>query len=138
MPGHGSEEAAKVQVECIVPILRVANLSASLGYYRDVLGFRWDWGDPDGSDMVSVSRDGHAIMLCQGAHGQPGTWIWIGVEDIDPLYQDYRRRGVQFREAPADRPWAYEMQIVDPDGHILRFGSEPRSAPPSPSAGGSA
>jgi predicted enzyme related to lactoylglutathione lyase len=122
-PGNA---AAAVQVECIVPILRVTSLSASVRYYRDDLGFGLDWGDPEGSEMVSVSRSGHAIMLCQGAQGQPGTWIWIGVEDIEPLYAEYRRKGVRFLQPPTRQPWAYEMQVVDPDGHVLRFGSEPR------------
>lgn len=126
MPTRGSEEAAKVEVECIVPILRVRSLSASLRYYREILGFQLDWGNPDGSDMASVSRDGHAIMLCQGAQGQPGTWIWIGVGDIEPLFAEYRRSGAEFLQAPTNRPWAYEMQIKDPDGHVLRFGSEPK------------
>jgi predicted enzyme related to lactoylglutathione lyase len=73
-----------------------------------------------------VARSGHAIMLCQGAQGQPGTWIWIGVDDIDPLFAEYRTKGAQFLQVPTDRPWAYEMQLLDPDGHVLRFGSEPR------------
>jgi catechol 2,3-dioxygenase-like lactoylglutathione lyase family enzyme len=126
MSSGGRKDSATRDVECIVPILRVTSLPASLHYYVQVLGFRVDWGDQDGSDMASVSRDGHAIMLCQGAQGQPGTWIWIGVEDIDPLYVEYRGRGVRFLLDPTNRPWAYEMQLVDPDGHVLRFGSEPR------------
>jgi predicted enzyme related to lactoylglutathione lyase len=120
-PQHGIAP----QVECIVPILRVGNLAASVRYYRDVLGFTLDWGDADGAEMVSVSRNGHAIMLCQGAQGQPGTWVWIGVDDIAPLFADLQRRGVSFLQPPTHRPWAYEMQVVDPDGHVLRFGSEP-------------
>jgi catechol 2,3-dioxygenase-like lactoylglutathione lyase family enzyme len=120
-PRHGSAP----RVECIVPILRVENLAASVRYYRDILGFTLDWGDAEGADMVSVSRNGQAIMLCQGAQGQPGTWIWIGVEDIAPLYADLQRKGVRFLQPPTQRPWAYEMQVVDPDGHVLRFGSEP-------------
>jgi catechol 2,3-dioxygenase-like lactoylglutathione lyase family enzyme len=108
-----------------VPILRVENLAASVRYYRDIPGFTLDWGDAEGADMVSVSRNGQAIMLCQGAQGQPGTWIWIGVEDIAPLYADLQRKGVRFLQPPTQRPWAYEMQVVDPDGHVLRFGSEP-------------
>jgi catechol 2,3-dioxygenase-like lactoylglutathione lyase family enzyme len=119
-------EAADVQVECIVPILRVTSLPESLRFYTEVLGFQLDWGDPQGSDMASVSRSGHAIMLCQGAQGHLETWIWIGVEDIDPLFVEYRSKGVQFLQAPIQRPWAYEMQIKDPDGHVLRFGSETR------------
>ncbi len=133
MPSRGSEEAAKVQVECIVPILRVSSLAASLQYYREILGFQVDWTDPEGSDMASVSRGGHAIMLCQGAQGQPGTWLWIGVEDIEPLFTEFQRRGVEFLQEPTARPWAYEMQVIDPDGHILRFGSERRDIPADPS-----
>jgi catechol 2,3-dioxygenase-like lactoylglutathione lyase family enzyme len=82
----GRRHGSAPRVECIVPILRVENLAASVRYYRDILGFTLDWGDAEGADMVSVSRNGQAIMLCQGAQGQPGTWIWIGVEDIAPLY----------------------------------------------------
>ena len=134
MSDRTSEEAANVQVECIVPILRVGSLPASLRYYREILGFRLEWGDPARSDMVSVSRHGHAIMLCQGAQGQPGTWIWIGVEDIEPLCAEYRRKGVEFLQEPTARPWAYEMQVRDPDGHVLRFGSEPKDGPPGSSA----
>jgi catechol 2,3-dioxygenase-like lactoylglutathione lyase family enzyme len=120
---------AAVQVECIVPILRVASLPASVRYYVEVLGFRLDWGGEENAEMASVSRDGHAIMLCHGAQGQPGTWIWIGVEDIEPLFAQYQSAGARFLEGPTNRPWAYEMQVLDPDGHVLRFGSEPREVP---------
>jgi uncharacterized glyoxalase superfamily protein PhnB len=95
-------------------------------YYVDVLGFSADWGDDEGSAMASVSRDGRAIMLCRQDQGQPGTWIWIGVEDVEPLYRQLAARGAQIVEPPTNHPWAYEMRVRDPDGHVLRFGSEPR------------
>jgi predicted enzyme related to lactoylglutathione lyase len=116
----------EVPVECIVPILRVRDLSASVRYYVDVLGFSADWGDDEGSAMASVSRDGRAIMLCRQDQGEPGTWIWIGVEDVEPLYRQLAARGAQIVEPPTNHPWAYEMRVRDPDGHVLRFGSEPR------------
>jgi catechol 2,3-dioxygenase-like lactoylglutathione lyase family enzyme len=119
--------AAPIGVECIIPILRVNNLTASIRYYVDVLGFKVDWGGEDGASFASVSRDGRAIMLCQREQGQPGTWIWIGVEDIEPLFAEYRAKGVKFRELPTNYPWAYEMKIEDPDGHVLRFGSDPKA-----------
>lgn len=113
-------------VECIIPILRVTSVAASIRYYVDVLGFSVDWGGENGSSFASVSRDGRAIMLCQGEQGQPGTWIWIGVENVEPLFAEYKARGVKFREQPTNYAWAYEMKIEDPDGHVLRFGSEPK------------
>src|SRR5262245_45066836 len=61
-------------IEMITPILRVESLAASRAYYVDVLGFALDW-EADG--MASVSRDRCAIMLCERAQGQRGTWLWI-------------------------------------------------------------
>jgi catechol 2,3-dioxygenase-like lactoylglutathione lyase family enzyme len=121
-------------VECIVPILNVASASASLRFYIEVLGFHLDWHEGEPPTMASVSRDGHAIMLCEGSQGQAGTWVWIGVHDIEPLWEQFRMRGVRFRQHPTNHRWAYEMQVVDPDGHVLRFGSEPRPESPSPGA----
>jgi catechol 2,3-dioxygenase-like lactoylglutathione lyase family enzyme len=110
-------------VECVIPILRVARLDASVAYYVDVLGFRVDWQQPQ--EMASVSRDGKAIMLCQGAQGNPGTWVWIGVVDCTALHGELRAKGATIRMAPANFPWALEMHVADPDGHVLRFGSDP-------------
>lgn len=118
-------EAAVRQVECIVPILRVRSLKRSLAYYIDLLGFQVEWGGEDGSTMASVGRDGCSIMLCEGGQGHPGTWVWIGVDDIRPFYALLSRGGAIIRQEPENRPWAYEMQVEDPDGHVLRFGSEP-------------
>jgi catechol 2,3-dioxygenase-like lactoylglutathione lyase family enzyme len=119
-------EAARIGVECIIPILRVNSLAASIRFYVDVLGFKVNWGGEAESTFASVSRDGRAIMLAQGEQGHPGTWLCIGVEDIVPLFVEYSAKGVKIRERPTNYPWAYEMKIEDPDGHVLRFGSEPK------------
>ena len=116
---------ARTGFECVVPILRVGNLAASIDHYARVLGFTLDWRSTGGF-MASVSRDGRAIMLCQGDQGHPGTWVWFGVEDAEALFQEYAASGAAIRLAPTNFAWAYEMRVVDPDGHVLRFGSEPR------------
>ncbi|MET0397719.1 MAG: glyoxalase superfamily protein [Longimicrobiaceae bacterium] len=110
--------------EGVTPILRVRELAASVRHYVEVLGFRVDWTD---EGMVSVSRDRCSLMLCEGAQGNPGTWVWIGVEDAGALHAEYRASGAVIRLEPTDFPWAYEMHVTDPDGHVLRFGSEPRA-----------
>ena len=47
------------------PILRVADMAASVRYDVDVLGFRnADWGD---NDFTSLNRDRAGIYLCRGA-----------------------------------------------------------------------
>ena len=91
MPSAVTTKRLVTKFECIIPIFNVKNVPASIDYYVRVLGFKkdWDWGDPPG--FGSVSRDNCHIMLCQGDQGQAGTWIWISVEDVEKLYEEYRR-----------------------------------------------
>ena len=116
-----------VRVENATPILQVESLQASIDYYVDSLGFTLDWSV---TRMASVSRDGCPIMLCEGAQGHPGTWVWIGVSDAGRLHEEIRPRGATVRLAPTNFPWAYEMLVEDPDGHVLRFGSDPLEGVP--------
>jgi predicted enzyme related to lactoylglutathione lyase len=119
-----SPSSSRTRFECSQPILGVKDMSVSIRYYVDVLGFQnAEWGN---NDFTSVNRDNAGIYLCQGDQGHPGTWVWIGVEDVAALYEEYKAAGASFRHPPRNFPWAYEMKVEDPDGHILRFGSEPR------------
>jgi catechol 2,3-dioxygenase-like lactoylglutathione lyase family enzyme len=109
--------------ECIDPILRVEDMSASVRYYVEILGFEAAaWGD---ENFTHVERDGRGIYLCRGGQGHRGAWVWIGVGDVLPLFETYKRRGAIIRRKPVEESWALEMQIEDPDGNVLRFGSEP-------------
>lgn len=116
-----------MNVECVIPILRVARLDASVAYYTGRLGFGVDWRV---EGMASVSRDGKAIMLCEGAQGSPGTWTWVGVTDAAALHGELVASGARVRMPPANFPWALEFHVTDPDDHVLRFGSEPLSDRP--------
>ena len=112
-------------IENVTPILRVEDLEASRRYYIQTLGFSLDW---DAGGMISVARDRKSIMLCEGEQGQPGTWLWIGVEDADAFFAEFSAKGARIRSPPRNFSWAYEFEVEDPDGHVLRFGSEPEPA----------
>jgi catechol 2,3-dioxygenase-like lactoylglutathione lyase family enzyme len=109
-------------IENVTPILRVEDLEASRRYYIDKLGFLLDW---DAGGMISVLRDQKSIMLCEREQGQPGTWLWIGVVDTGALFAEFSAKGAHIRSKPRNFSWAYEFAVEDPDGHVLRFGSEP-------------
>jgi predicted enzyme related to lactoylglutathione lyase len=112
-------------VECTIPILKVENLAASLAFYENVLGFERGWlYEKDSFAMAGISRNHCAIYLTQGAQGNSGTWIWIGVSDIQPLWAEFQSKEAAVVMPPTNFSWAYEMRIRDPDGHVLRFGSE--------------
>lgn len=129
LPGARRPRRARVKFEGVTPVLRVRRLAASLRHYVEVLGFRKDWGGAD-KGFASVSRGDCHIFLSQGDQGHPGSWVWIGVSDAGALHEEYRRRGAKIRHAPTNYSWAYEMQVEDPDGNVLRMGSEPLEGEP--------
>ncbi len=115
---------ARVHFERCEPILRVENMEASIRFYVDRLGFRnAPWGT---NDFTHVARDQAGIYLCRQNQGLGKAWIWVGVEDVEKLHEEYAARGVKIRLDPTNFPWALEMQVEDPDGNVLRLGSEPK------------
>ena len=114
----------RTKFECANPILRVSDMARSVHYYVGVLGFaNADWG---GDDFTMVTRDAAGIYLCEGDQGSAGTWAWVGVDDVAALHREYVASGAKVVAVPRNFPWGYEMKVEDPDGHVLRFGSEPR------------
>jgi catechol 2,3-dioxygenase-like lactoylglutathione lyase family enzyme len=115
---------AKFRVENVTAILRVNDMARSLAFYVDILGFKnAEWGT---DEFTSVNRENSGLYLCKGGQGMPGTWVWIGFDgDIFALHQELERKGVTIVLPPTNFSWAYEMQVKDPDGHVLRFGTDP-------------
>lgn len=112
-----------VHFEGSAPILRVESMEASLDYYVNLLGFKnAPWGT---GDFTHVTRDQAGIYLCRDGQGRGGAWVWIGVEDAAKVHEEFKACGVAIRLPPTNFSWALEMQVEDPDGNVLRLGSEP-------------
>lgn len=124
-----NNDAMNFRIENVVPILNVNDMTRSLAFYVGVLGFRnAEWGN---DNFTSIGRDKTGLYLCKGAQGSPGTWVWIGFDgDISLLHQQLKSKGVKIKLPPTNFSWAYEMQVEDPDGHVLRFGTGPNDNEP--------
>jgi catechol 2,3-dioxygenase-like lactoylglutathione lyase family enzyme len=112
------------RIENIAPVLNVSDMTQSLAFYVDILGFtNAGWGD---DNFTSINKDNTGIYLCKGGQGLPGTWVWIGFDgNIFLLHEELTSKGVRIKLPPTNFSWAYEMQVTDPDGHVLRFGTDP-------------
>jgi catechol 2,3-dioxygenase-like lactoylglutathione lyase family enzyme len=131
-----SLKSSTFRIENIQPILNVKDIAVSISFYVDILGFKAArWGM---EKFTSVNRDNTGIYLCQGAQGGPGTWIWIGFDgDLHAFHQELVSKGVKIKQAPISFSWALEMEIEDPDGHVLRIGTDPEPDKPYVDTSGS-
>jgi len=121
--------SSRVYFENSQPILRVEDMKAALAFYVDKLGFQnASWGT---DEFTSVNRDRAGIYLCRGGQGRGAAWVWVGVEDATRLHDEFVARGVAIRMPLTNFSWALEFHVEDPDGNVLRFGSEPLEGPRS-------
>ena len=123
------KEHLNFRMENISPILYVTDMARSLAFYVDILGFKnAEWGD---DNFTCVRKDNTGLYLCKDGQGSSGTWVWMGFDgDIHELHQKLKLESVTIKLPPTNFPWAYEMQVQDPDGHILRFGTDPNDKEP--------
>ncbi len=112
-----------------VPVLPVRNVRAALEHYRK-LGFAASaYGEADDPIYGFVDRDGMEIHLSRFAAHDPKTShaaCYLYVDDANALYEEWRaaQPAGRFTE-PGDTPYGLrEFTHVDPDGNLLRVGSE--------------
>jgi catechol 2,3-dioxygenase-like lactoylglutathione lyase family enzyme len=102
--------------------LRVANMDASLRFYKEVLGLEIIYGS-EGSSFTSLrTKDGDTILNLQ--HGNTDTqWgrLIFHVSDADRFWAYLKEKGFH-PDSPQDAPWGERyFPIRDPDGHELSF-----------------
>jgi uncharacterized glyoxalase superfamily protein PhnB len=129
--GADPAEQGGNRFEQVVPVLNVRDLAASLRYYVDRLGFEAQWTAGDPATFASIRRDEVELFLSQEEFG--GS-LSIFVQDVDALFEEFKRADVRIVRPPTDFPWGVRgMDIEDPDGHRLRLsgdgGREQSSSP---------
>jgi catechol 2,3-dioxygenase-like lactoylglutathione lyase family enzyme len=124
-----NHEKLSFRIENIQPILSVTDMNASRHFYKNILGFKEaEWGT---DEFTSVNRDNAGIYLCCSGQGNKGTWIWVGFDgNIYELHEQLKAKGVIIKQPPVNYSWALEMHLEDPDGHVLRFGTDPDDTKP--------
>jgi lactoylglutathione lyase len=110
------------------PILQVADLRRSLGFYRDLLGFAVTYSFPSEDDpqFVSLAIDGGKLGLGGTAEAvqTASTALWLYTDDVDAAVADLRAASVRVVAEPADQPWGERVaSVADPDGYIVHIGA---------------
>jgi catechol 2,3-dioxygenase-like lactoylglutathione lyase family enzyme len=113
-----------------------SDMSASIRFWRDVMGFKMTFGDEAmGYAYFETDSAGVELMTCAGfaealgeaaPDGQPAghqAVLVFRVDDVDAAYDDYVKRGAKPLFGPKDRPaWgARTAHLAAPDGYIVEL-----------------
>ena len=111
-----------------IPVLQVENAARSCDFYCSSLGFEKDWEhqlEPGLPWFVSVSRGEVTLFLTEHPESAAGALVYLMVEAVDVLAQEFQANKVVLEQEPVTQPWGMrEMQLKDPDGNRLRFGQD--------------
>lgn len=117
------------------PVLAVTNVSETITYWQDVLGFpnHWLWGDPPNHGGVSWNGSAGVQFTLNPelAARSAGNSIWIHMRNIDALYGQHQKKAVIV--APlATQPWGMvDYTVKDINGYFITFSSKSQGHEPS-------
>lgn len=105
----------------VVPILRVADVDASLAWWQQI-GFAHDftrrYGGGTTHRFMGIRRDSADVFLSENVADASGpTLVFVWVPDVDAVAQ---RFGAEVEQ----HPWARDFEVTDPDGNRVRVGSK--------------
>ena len=104
------------------PVLQVQSPHETARYYRDKLGFTWDYGD----DAYSVVyRENAAVHFVHAKEKSTGAKVFFWVQAVDELRDEFVRNDVPITVEIGDRPYGVrDFAIEDINGISLIFGQE--------------
>lgn len=109
------------------PVLHVPDVLATTAYYRDVLGFTWDFGD---ETYAVVWRDNSAIHFVRDEGVPRGVHLFQWVKDVDAYHAEVVGRGAEVAMSPRDQPYGIrEFGVRDINGVGIVFGQDTDEAP---------
>ena len=117
-----------------VPQLFASDITASLAFFTDKLGFAvaFVYGEPAFYAQVKrtgaqiavrhVDRDVMDRIAAAMSAGVDMLAASISVDDVQALYSEFRAANVAFHQQLRTEPWGARTFIVrDPDGNLLLF-----------------
>jgi lactoylglutathione lyase len=113
-------------------ILYVSDLSASIGFYRDVVGLPFKFRD---AGYAEFDTEGTRFALYERRRAEwltgwdvspgPAAEVVFVVDDVDAQARRLATLGAPILSGPTDRPWGHRtLHVADPDAFIVEFAQQ--------------
>jgi len=112
-----------------VPFMPVRDLTETINYYRDQLGFykEWYWEDTD----AGIQRDDLRLLFMHdpefvarvNSNGRHFEICWF-ISNVEEVYDEYKKKGINIVSELAKKPWGMnEFTLEEINGYWIRIGT---------------
>jgi uncharacterized glyoxalase superfamily protein PhnB len=112
------------QFEKSIPILPVYDVEETANFYKEKFGFEIEilWNNPH---YAVVRREGASVEFGEGRPDHVGSGVcYIVVENADDIYNEYKKRGIEFVDELRDRDYGNrDFRLRDNNGNMLIIGN---------------
>jgi uncharacterized glyoxalase superfamily protein PhnB len=123
-----------MSVQSCKPLLNVADIETSLGFWRDLIGFEVTTRfEHEGRLAFANLRSGDVELMLNARGGDPGprrtrphyteAVIYLGVDSVHDLVRDLRAKGCDAPDPETEQYGLDEIVLRDPDGYEIAFTS---------------
>jgi uncharacterized glyoxalase superfamily protein PhnB/GNAT superfamily N-acetyltransferase len=133
-----NEESDELILSHVEPVLAVKNVTETVEYWHQVLGFRnkWTWGEPP--KHGGVNWQGVFIQFSEHprlASVSQGNSIFIRVKNLEPFYLFHKNKNAEIVEPLENKPWGLAgYTLRDINGYYVIFAGPPISDHPKSEA----
>lgn len=109
----------------VEPVLAVQNVSETIIYWQNVLGFptKWTWNEPP--TLGAVSWQKIHVQFYQDATlaiASRGNSIWIRLQRIEELYRFHQKKNAEIIAPLENKPWGMaQYTLREVNGYLLHF-----------------
>jgi len=107
------------------PVLAVGDVSETISYWQEVLGFpdEWTWGEPPVHGGVSWHK-AHIQFYNDPelVAASKGNSVWIRVQRVDELYKMHQNKNAEIVAPLQNQPWGMAQYTVkEINGYFIHF-----------------
>jgi catechol 2,3-dioxygenase-like lactoylglutathione lyase family enzyme len=107
-----------------IPVLASLDMTRTLDFYRDVLGFRTENIEGFSYGMAVRGDTELHFWVCNDKHIAENTSCYIRVQDIGAVHRELSTK-IPSLQAVVRTAWGMdELYVIDPDGNLIKFGQE--------------
>lgn len=116
-----------MQVDKVIPVLRIFDYAKAMEFYRDWLEFEVEWEhrfEPGAPVYIQLTKNGITLHLSEHhGDGSPGIQVFVWCTGLKTYHEALLAKQYTYGHPGLEKAFyeAWSMQVIDPFGNKITF-----------------